>query len=93
MKKAFIAFIIALISSITFYLGMIYGGKNNTELIEANSFKRECLENYDKMSDIIDGYINRHINDDTCNELIDSLTELGYYEYYNKVDSLYGSQL
>lgn len=87
MKKAFIAFIITLISSITFYLGMIYGGKNNTELIEANSFKRECLGNY------IKGYINRHINDDTCNELIDSLTELGYYEYYNKVDSLYGSQL
>lgn len=93
MKKIFAVLLILLVSSITFYLGRMYESKSNVEVIEANNFKRECLDNYDMMSNILEGYIDRHIKDSACNALVDSLSNLDYYKYYYKVDSLYNTQL
>lgn len=90
MKKVII---VLLISSLTFYLGRMYESRNNIATTEANSFKKECLENYDKMSAILEEYLDRHADDSTCDELVDSLNKLGYYKYYHKVDSLYETQL
>jgi hypothetical protein len=93
MKKILIVLLMLLVSSIAFYSGRVYEHQNNIEVIEANNFKRECLNNYDKMSGILEEYIDRHIDDSTCSNLVDSLINLGYYKYYHKVDSLYSTQL
>lgn len=93
MKKIFIVFLMLLTSSITFYLGKVYENKSNIEAVKANNFKRECLDNYDKMSATLEEYIDRHADDGTCDDLVDSLSSLGYYKYYHKIDSLYSTQL
>lgn len=93
MKKVSIVFLMLLTSSITFYLGIVYENKSNIETIKANNFKGECLDNYDKMSATLEEYIDRHADDGTCDNLVDSLSNLGYYKYYHKVDSLYNTQL
>ena len=89
--KAIFTMLLAI--SIVFYLGRAYESASNRDVVEANSFKKECLENYDKMSAILEEYIDRHSDDGTCDELVDSLNKLGYYKYYHRIDSLYGTQL
>lgn len=93
MKKILIIFLVLLTSSIAFYLGKVCDSQDNVEIIEANNFKKECLDNYDKMSSILEEYIDRHSDDGTCDNLVDSLINLGYYKYYHKIDSLYDTQL
>ena len=93
MKKILIVFVVVLTSSIAFFLGKAYENQSTMEVVEANNFKRECLDNYDKASNILEDYLDRHVDDGTCDNLVDSLINLGYYKYKHKVDSLYDTQL
>lgn len=63
------------------------------EIIEANQFKKECLESSDKCIAVIDELLDRNADTGVFDNLVDSLEANGYYKYHSTLDSLYQTQL
>lgn len=102
-NKFFIAAIL-MASVFSFMMGILMASDANSsrakyntehirEIIEANQFKKECLESSDKCIAVIDELLDRNADTGVFDNLVDSLEANGYYKYHSTLDSLYQTQL
>ena len=104
MSNKFFISAILMTSVYSFMMGILMTSNANTsrdkyntehikEIIEANQFKKECLESSDKCIAVIDELLDRNADTGVFDNLVDSLEANGYYKYHSTLDSLYQTQL
>ena len=61
---------------------------NLTYLYEANAYKAELIDEYEKMIDAVNYVVSMHMDDSTLDDFVDELDSKGYYKSQKVIDSL-----